>query len=53
MFIGALQAIPGVPYSTPGAGPQSWGDIIMGSVALALAVGGSMLWVRWREKRQR
>ncbi|MBM4362785.1 MAG: hypothetical protein FJ104_08900 [Deltaproteobacteria bacterium] len=38
-------------YFTDGPGPSSWGDIIWGAGTFAVAIGGSMLWMRWREKK--
>jgi hypothetical protein len=36
-----------------GGGDLSWGNIIGGGVALAVCIGGSMLWVRWREQSRK
>jgi hypothetical protein len=34
-----------------GDGGMTWASLISAVVTLAVAIGGSMLWVRWRARR--
>ena len=42
---------PRFPISS-GDGPKSWGELVGGLVTIAVAILGSMAWVRWQESGQ-
>jgi hypothetical protein len=38
-------------YLADGPGPSSWSGIFWGAATMAVAIGGSMLWMRWKSGR--